>query len=189
MFDIGWSEMAVIALIALIVIGPKDLPKTMKTVAQWMRKAKSLTREFQSGFDEMVREAELEDARKALESTRGGNLQRTISNAIDPDDEVGGEVRAVEREARSEGSGSSSDDLPDEGRQDKGRQGGEGDAQSSSDSNAQSNAERAASSMSSSSAQPNVAPPHSLTPPSSGESAQGGEAEPASGDEGSKKTA
>lgn len=180
MFDIGWSEMAVIALIALIVIGPKDLPKTMKTVAQWMRKAKSLTREFQSGFDEMVREAELEDARKALESTRGGNLQRTISNAIDPDDEVGGEVRAVEREARSDGSGSSSDDL-----RDKSRQGAEGDAQSNNDSNA----DRAASSMSSSSAQPNVAPPHSLTPPSSGESAQGGEAEPASGDEGSKKTA
>lgn len=190
MFDIGWSEMAVIALIALIVIGPKDLPKTMKTVAQWMRKAKSLTREFQSGFDEMVREAELEDARKALESTRGDNLQRTISNAIDPDDEVGGEVRAVEREARSEGSGSSSDDRQDKGRQDESRQGGgEGDAQSSADSKAESNADRAASSLSSSSAQPNVAPPHSLTPPSSGESAQGGEAEPASGDEGSKKTA
>ncbi|GAB4393411.1 MAG: Sec-independent protein translocase protein TatB [Kiloniellaceae bacterium] len=104
MFDIGWSEMAVIALIALIVIGPKDLPRTMKTIAQWMRKARSLTREFQSGIDDMVREAELEDAKKALEATRGGNLKRTLSNAIDPDDEVGGEVRAVEHEARSSGS-------------------------------------------------------------------------------------
>ena len=93
MFDIGWSEMAVIALVALLVIGPKDLPRTMKTVAHWMRKARSLTREFQSGLDEMVREAELEDARKALESTRKGNLERTISNAIDPDDEVGKEVQ------------------------------------------------------------------------------------------------
>jgi len=100
MFDIGWSEMAVIALIALIVIGPKDLPRTMKTIAQWMRKARSLTREFQSGIDDMVREAELEDAKKALEATRGGNLKRTLSNAIDPDDEVGGEVRNVEREAQ-----------------------------------------------------------------------------------------
>src|SRR3546814_5379680 len=85
MFDIGWSEMAIIAFVALIAIGPKDLPRAMKTVAHWMRKARSLSREFQSGIDEMVREAELEDARKALESTRHGNLQRTIGNAIDPE--------------------------------------------------------------------------------------------------------
>jgi len=103
MFDIGWSEMAIIAFIALIVIGPKDLPRAMKTIAHWMRKARSLTREFQSGIDDMVREAELEDARKALDATRGGNLRRTISNAIDPDDELAGEVREVEREARREG--------------------------------------------------------------------------------------
>lgn len=182
MFDIGWSEMAVIALIALIVIGPKDLPKTMKTIAQWMRKAKSLTREFQSGFDEMVREAELEDARKALEQTRSGNLQRTISNAIDPDDEVGGEVRAVEREARSDSSSSSSEAAKGGG----------------------SNADKAAAKMPSgtASADPNIAPPPSLassTPGSSpdstagasaGEAPQGGaENSPASGDEGSKKTA
>ena len=102
MFDIGWSEMAVIALIALIVIGPKDLPRAMKTAAQWMRKARSLTREFQSGIDEMVREAELEDARKALDATRRGNLERTITNAVDPEGEMESEVKGVEREARRE---------------------------------------------------------------------------------------
>jgi len=138
MFDIGWSEMAIIALVALIVIGPKDLPRTMKTVAQWMRKARSLTREFQSGIDEMVREAELEDARKALEATRRGNLEKTISNAVDPDNEVAGEVRAVEREARSSGDGSA--------------------AQAS----APSNAEKAAATMVTQPA--NVAPAHSLSP-------------------------
>jgi sec-independent protein translocase protein TatB len=167
MFDIGWFEMAIIAFIALIVIGPKDLPKTMKTIAHWMRKARSLTREFQSGIDEMVREAELDDAKKALEATRGGNLQRTLSNALDPDDEVGGEVRAIEKEARSEGSASSSE----------GEQGGE------------SNAEKATAEMPSA----NVAPPHSLTPPGESSTADtaegGGESAPASGDEGSKKTA
>ena len=140
MFDIGWSEMAVIALIALIVIGPKDLPNTMKTIAHWMRKAKSLTREFQSGIDDMVREAELEDAKKALESTRSGNLQRTLSNAIDPDDEVAGEVRNVEREAQRSESASA--------------------GKSGSDSNA----DKVAGKMPS----PNVAPPHSLTPSSAG---------------------
>src|SRR3546814_3273340 len=102
MFDIGWSDIAIIAFVALIVSGPKELPRTMKTVAQWMRKARSLTREFQSGIDDIVREAELEDARKALDATRGGNLKRTIANAIDPEGEVAGEVTGVERAARSD---------------------------------------------------------------------------------------
>ena len=144
MFDIGWSEMAVIALIALIVIGPKDLPNTMKTVAHWMRKARSLTREFQSGFDDMVREAELEDARKALDATRGGNLKRTLSNAIDPDDEVGKEVRAIEQDARRE----DSDEKPAAKAPEK----------------TESNADKAAAKMVTQPASP--APPHSLKPAS-----------------------
>lgn len=175
MFDIGWSEMAVIAFIALIVIGPKDLPRTMKTVAHWMRKARSLTREFQSGIDDMVREAELEDARKALDDTRRGNLQRTISNAIDPDDELAGEVRDVEREARREaaaGKPASTDEGKD------------------------SNADRVAAKMVT---QPvSVAPAHSLKPPAETPASTGG-SEPASSDtapggtqpagQGSKKSA
>ena len=102
MFDIGWSEMAIIALVALIVIGPKDLPRTLKTVAHWMRKARSLTREFQSGIDDIVREAELDDARKALDATRRGNLERTISNAVDPEGELTREAKSLEHEARRE---------------------------------------------------------------------------------------
>src|SRR3546814_19506633 len=84
----------------------------MKTVAHWMRKARSLSREFQSGIDEMVREAELEDARKALESTRHGNLQRTIGNAIDPEGELTSEVKSVEREAGREPGASASEAAP-----------------------------------------------------------------------------
>ena len=62
--------MAVIALIALIVIGPKELPQAMRAASKWVRKARALAREFQSGVDEMIREADLEDARKA--PTRSG---------------------------------------------------------------------------------------------------------------------
>jgi sec-independent protein translocase protein TatB len=102
MFDIGWSEMAIIAFVALLVIGPKDLPKTLKAVAHWMRKARSLTREFQSGIDDIVREAELDDARKALDATRRGNFERTISNAIDPEGELTSEVKSLEHEASRE---------------------------------------------------------------------------------------
>jgi sec-independent protein translocase protein TatB len=172
MFDIGWSEMAVIAFIALIVIGPKDLPRTMKTVAQWMRKARSLTREFQSGIDDMVREAELEDARKALDATRGGNLKRTISNAIDPDDELAGEVREVEREARRDGDAgkpAATDKAP--ASTDK--------APASTDKVKDSNADRVAAKMVTQPA--SVAPAHSLQQPAAAPASTGG-GEPASAD-------
>ncbi|MGF1630995.1 MAG: Sec-independent protein translocase protein TatB [Kiloniellaceae bacterium] len=166
MFDIGWSEMAVIALIALIVIGPKDLPRAMKTAAQWMRKARSLTREFQSGIDDIVREAELEDARKALDATRGGNLRRTISNAIDPDDELASEVRDVEREARREGDAA------------KPAPAGEGK---------DSNADRVAAKMVTQPA--SVAPAHSLPKPAEAPVAAGGTADEKPASEDSKQSA
>jgi sec-independent protein translocase protein TatB len=88
MFDIGWSEMAVIALVALVVIGPKDLPKAMKTVAFWVRKARRLASEFHSGIDQLVREAELEEAREAIRSASQMNLDRAVEQAIDPTGEV-----------------------------------------------------------------------------------------------------
>jgi sec-independent protein translocase protein TatB len=88
MFDIGWSEMAVIALVALVVIGPKDLPKAMKTVAFWVRKARRLASEFHSGIDQLVREAELEEARDAIRSASQMNLDRAVEQAIDPTGEV-----------------------------------------------------------------------------------------------------
>ncbi len=59
MLDIGWSEMAVIALLALVIIGPKDLPRVMRTMGKWAHKARSVSREFQSGIDDMIREAAL----------------------------------------------------------------------------------------------------------------------------------
>ncbi|HEX6101661.1 MAG TPA: Sec-independent protein translocase protein TatB [Alphaproteobacteria bacterium] len=88
MLDIGWSEMAVIALVALVVIGPKDLPKAMKTVAFWVRKARKLASEFHSGIDQLVREAELEEAREAIRSAGQMNLDRAVEQTIDPTGEV-----------------------------------------------------------------------------------------------------
>ena len=100
MFDIGWTEMMVIAMLALIIIGPKDLPGALRTVGQWVRKARSLAREFQSGVDEMVREAELDDARKALEATSRGNIAKSIAQAVDPSGELSAEAKAIESSAR-----------------------------------------------------------------------------------------
>ena len=102
MFDIGWSEMAVVALIALLVIGPKELPRAMRTAAKWVRKARAVTREFQSGVDDMIRESELEEARKALSSANPSNIDQTISEAIDPTGSVKQSLDELERDAKSD---------------------------------------------------------------------------------------
>src|SRR5687768_292201 len=64
MFDIGYSELLVIAVVALVVIGPKDLPRVMRTVGQWVGRARGMARHFRSGIDTMMREAELEEMEK-----------------------------------------------------------------------------------------------------------------------------
>lgn len=87
MFDIGWSEMLIIGVVALVVIGPKELPGALKTFAYWMKQARKLAREFQSGIDEMIRHAELDEAKQAVEDARR-KLNRDIENAVDPTGEV-----------------------------------------------------------------------------------------------------
>jgi sec-independent protein translocase protein TatB len=87
MFDIGWSEMLIIGVVALVVIGPKELPGALKTFAYWMKQARKLAREFQSGVDDMIRTAELDEAKQAVEDARR-KLNRDIENAVDPTGEV-----------------------------------------------------------------------------------------------------
>jgi sec-independent protein translocase protein TatB len=64
MFDIGWSELLVIGIVALVVIGPKDLPQAFRVVGQWVSKARGLAREFQSHVDDMMREADVQDMKR-----------------------------------------------------------------------------------------------------------------------------
>jgi sec-independent protein translocase protein TatB len=87
MFDIGWSEMLIIGAVALIVIGPKELPGALKTFAYWMKQARKLAREFHSGVDDMIRQAELDEAKKAVEDARR-TLNREVEAAVDPTGEV-----------------------------------------------------------------------------------------------------
>jgi sec-independent protein translocase protein TatB len=69
MFDIAGSELVLIGVVALVVIGPKDLPRVMRQAGQWMTKAKDMARQFRSGFDSMVQEAELDEMREAARKT------------------------------------------------------------------------------------------------------------------------
>lgn len=64
MFDIAPTELLLVAVVALVVIGPKDLPRAMRVVGQWVARARGVARHFRSGFDEMVRQAELEEMEK-----------------------------------------------------------------------------------------------------------------------------
>jgi sec-independent protein translocase protein TatB len=68
MFEIGWSELLVIAVVAIVVIGPKDLPKALRTVGQWTGKMKRMAREFQGQFNEALREAELDTIKRDVEA-------------------------------------------------------------------------------------------------------------------------
>ncbi len=64
MFDVAPTELLLVAIVALVVIGPKDLPKAMRIVGQWVGKARGMARHFRSGFDNMIRESELADMEK-----------------------------------------------------------------------------------------------------------------------------
>ena len=64
MFDIASSELLLVALVALLVIGPKDLPRVLRYIGNWVGKARKVAAQFRSGFDEMVRESELADLEK-----------------------------------------------------------------------------------------------------------------------------
>jgi sec-independent protein translocase protein TatB len=93
MFDIGWSEFVLIAVVALIAIGPKELPGVLRMVGQWMGKARKMAAEFQSQFQEAMREAEMADLKKSFDEVReaasgfspGGvisSLQQDVSNSL-----------------------------------------------------------------------------------------------------------
>ena len=88
MFDIGWQELLVIGVVALVVIGPKDMPTAIRAVSRWAAKARALAREFQQGIDEVVRDAELQDVQKQIEEVRTLDIQSEVAKTVDPTGEL-----------------------------------------------------------------------------------------------------
>lgn len=84
MLDFGWTELLLIAVVAVVVIGPKDLPKAMAGLADWIRKLRSMASDFQGQVDDMVKGTELEDVRKAAQGLNRYNVKRQLTNTIDP---------------------------------------------------------------------------------------------------------
>ncbi len=85
MFDFAWSEIALIGIVALVMIGPKDLPVAIKTVAATIKKARRMAGEFQTHVDEMVREANLQEVRDQVNEIRRMDLKGQILKAVDND--------------------------------------------------------------------------------------------------------
>ena len=85
MFDIAWSEMVLIGAVALVVIGPKDLPKALRTVGQTVGRIRRMASEFQGQFNEAMREAELADLKKQVEDV-GGSVSSALNNDFKPID-------------------------------------------------------------------------------------------------------
>ena len=82
MFDIGWSELVLIAVVALIAIGPKELPGVLRMIGQWMGKARKMAAEFQGQFQEAMREAEMADLKKSFDEVRKAASGFTSNNLM-----------------------------------------------------------------------------------------------------------
>ncbi|TBW37994.1 twin-arginine translocase subunit TatB [Siculibacillus lacustris] len=99
MLDIGWSEILIIAVVALIVVGPKELPQLLRVAGQWAARARRMAGEFQSQMNEAIREAELDDVRKSVQDLRALSPKALLAEQIGS---VTESLAKVERETNAE---------------------------------------------------------------------------------------
>jgi sec-independent protein translocase protein TatB len=88
MFDLSWSHIAILVVVALLVLGPKELPNAIRTGAQLLRTGRKLAGEFRSGMDELLREAELEETRQAITKAMSEGVEKTLTENVDPTGEL-----------------------------------------------------------------------------------------------------
>ncbi|MDO6963887.1 Sec-independent protein translocase protein TatB [Rhizobium alvei] len=94
MLEVGWSEILVIALILIIVVGPKDLPGMLRTFGRMASRVRSMANEFKGQFDEAIREAELDDVRKGLNEVSKLNPTNSLRDAINPIRQLGQDIKS-----------------------------------------------------------------------------------------------
>lgn len=85
MFDLAWSQIMLIGIVALVAIGPKDLPVAMKAIAGMIKKARGLATEFQSHVDEMMKDTDLAEVRREINDIRNFDFKGTVERAVDSD--------------------------------------------------------------------------------------------------------
>ncbi len=94
MLDVGWTEILVIAIVLIIVVGPKDLPQMLRTFGRMMTKMRGMASDFRQQFDEALREADLEDVKKTIGEAQKLNPLNTIREAVNPLRQMGNDIKA-----------------------------------------------------------------------------------------------
>src|ERR1043166_5662567 len=92
MIDLSWSHILIVLVVALVVVGPKDLPRLMRIVGRWIAKARAMADQFRKSFDEMSRQAELDELRAEIDALRRerpfAGLEQTLHDRVLPPDRV-----------------------------------------------------------------------------------------------------
>src|SRR5437868_3746162 len=90
MIDLSWSHILIVLVVALVVVGPKDLPRLMHMLGRWMAKARAMADQFKKSFDEMSRQAELDELRREIEALRNerplAGIEQTLHESALPHD-------------------------------------------------------------------------------------------------------
>ena len=94
MFDIGWTEMLVIAVVLIVIVGPKDLPRMLRTFGRTTAKLRSMAGDFQKQFNDALKEAELDDVKKSVDGLRGLNPTNEIKKHLNPFEKAASDIRA-----------------------------------------------------------------------------------------------
>lgn len=94
MFNFAWSELAVIAVVALIAIGPKDMPVAIRTITELIKKARRMAAEFQGHVDDLMKEANLGEVREHINDLRNFDVRGAVERAVDPDGSLRGTLSA-----------------------------------------------------------------------------------------------
>jgi sec-independent protein translocase protein TatB len=94
MFEIGWTEMLVIAIVMIVVVGPKDLPNMLRTLGRTTAKLRAMAGDFQKQFNDALKEAELDDVKKSVDALRGLNPTAEIKKQLNPFEKAAADVRA-----------------------------------------------------------------------------------------------
>jgi len=102
MFDLSISEIAIIAIIAIVVIGPKELPRALSAAGKWMGKARGVMANFRTGFDAMVREAELQEMEKKWAAENDRIMLEHPSSEGDTKTDDGPQMQPLAAPAQSE---------------------------------------------------------------------------------------
>ncbi|MBE7185058.1 MAG: twin-arginine translocase subunit TatB [Methylobacterium mesophilicum] len=94
MFEVGWSEMLVIAVVMIVVVGPKDLPRMLRQFGRTTAKLRAMAGDFRRQFDEALKDAELDDVKQSIDQIRGFDPRTTVRKHLTPFEQAAQDVRS-----------------------------------------------------------------------------------------------